>query len=104
MLDIKESLYVEVEIQNFKERLCMGGFVPNQEQLQKRKLEKFLEKGEKFEAEIKKHRLSSTAAKMIKKRTNKENTGIKILKRTISWIPRFSCHRARKLYKTSEKV
>ena len=29
MLNIKESLYVEVEIQNFKERLCMGGFVPN---------------------------------------------------------------------------
>ena len=29
MLDIKESLYAEVEIQNFKERLCMGGFVPN---------------------------------------------------------------------------
>lgn len=55
MLDIKESLYAEVEIQNFKERLSMGGFVPNQEQLQKRKLEKFLEKGEKFEEEIKKH-------------------------------------------------
>ena len=55
MLDIKESLYAEVEIQNFKERLCMGGFVPNQEQLQKRKLEKFLETGKKFEEEIKKH-------------------------------------------------
>ena len=53
----------------------MYGCIPNQEQLQKRKIERILEAGEKFGEEIKKHGVSSTAPQMIQKITNKEDTG-----------------------------
>ena len=48
MFDIRDRLLLEAEIQNFKEGLCTGGFGPNQEQIQKRKIERLLEAGEKF--------------------------------------------------------
>ena len=37
MLDVRESLLLEVEIQNFKEGSCMSGFGSNQKQLEKKK-------------------------------------------------------------------
>ena len=59
----------------------MGGFGPNQEQLQKRKIKRLLEAGEKFGEEIKKHGVSSTALQMIQKRTNEEDTGNQNIKK-----------------------
>ena len=52
----------------------MSGFVPDQEQQQKRKIERLLEAREKFVEEIKKYEVSPTAAQMIQKITNEEDT------------------------------
>ena len=53
MLDVRESLLLEVEIQNFKEGSFMSGFGSNQKQLEKKKkIERLLEAGEKFEKKI----------------------------------------------------
>ena len=81
MFDIRDSLLLEAEIQNFKEGSCMGGFGPNQEQIQKRKIERLLEAGEKFGKEIKKHGVSLTASQTIQKRTNEEDTGNQNIKK-----------------------
>ena len=107
MFDIRDSLLLEAEIQNFKEGSCMGCFGPNQEQLQKRKIETLLEAGEIFGEEIKKHGVSSTAPQMIQKRTNEEDTGnqnikkkklmdVKLRKRLNSAIEQEHCIKIRK--------
>ena len=54
MFYIRDSLLLEADIQKFIAGSCMNGFGPNQEQLQKRKIERLLEAGEKFGEEIKK--------------------------------------------------
>ena len=81
MFDIRHSILLEAEIQNFKEGSCMGGFGPNQEQFQKRKIKRLLEKGERFGKEIKKHEVSSTASQTIQKRTNQEDTSNQNIKK-----------------------
>ena len=78
---IRDSLLLEADIQNFIAGSCMNGFGPNQEQLQKRKIERLLEAGEKYGEEIKKHGISSTAPQMIQKRTNEEDTGNQNIKK-----------------------
>ena len=55
MLDIRDSLLLKAQIQNFQEGSCMGDLGRNQEQIQIRKIETLLEVGEKFGEEIKKH-------------------------------------------------
>ena len=55
MLDIRDSLLLKAQIQNFQEGSCMGDLGPNQEQIQIRKIETLLEAEEKFGEEIKKH-------------------------------------------------
>lgn len=42
----------------------MGCFGPNQQQFQKRKIQRLLEAGEKFGEETKKYQISSTAVKI----------------------------------------
>ena len=81
MLDIRNSLLLEAQMLNFKEGSCMGGFGPNKEQLRKIKIKRLLEAGEKFGEKIKKHGVSSTAAQMIQKRTNEEDTGNQNIKK-----------------------
>ena len=54
MFYIRDSLLLEADIQKYIAGSCMNGFGPNQEQLQKRKIERLLEAGEKFGEEIKK--------------------------------------------------
>ena len=81
MFDNRDSLLLEAEIQNFKEGWCMGGFGPNQEQIQKRKIERLLEAGEKFGKEIKKHGISSTASQSVQKRTKEEDTSNQNIKK-----------------------
>ena len=81
MFDNRDSLLLEAEIQNFKEAWCMGGFGPNQEQIQKRKIERLLEAGEKFGKEIKKHEYLQLLHNRFRKELRRRIPAIKILKR-----------------------
>ena len=71
MLNIRNSLLLETEIQNFKEGSCMSGSVQTRSNVET----SLLVTGEKFGEEIKKYGVSSTATKIIQNRTNEEDTG-----------------------------
>ena len=81
MFDIRHSLLLEAEIQNFKEGSCMGGFGPNQEQFQKIKIKRLLEKGERFGKEIKNMEYLRLLHKQFRKELTRRIPVIKILKR-----------------------
>ena len=53
MLDIRDSLLLKAEIQNFKEGSCIGDLGPNQEQVQIRTVETLLRQEKNLEKKLK---------------------------------------------------
>ena len=53
MLDIRDSLLLKAEIQNFKEGSCIGDLGPSQEQVQIRKVETLLRQEKNLEKKLK---------------------------------------------------